>query len=282
MAISNFLPTVWSTTLLEALNSRFVGVNNCNRDFEGEIKELGNKVKICGIGSVNVFEYTKNIDMSLPQTLNDSIMELSINRARAFNFQIDDIDRAQANPKIMQAAMRVAASALAEEADSYVYSLYQQAANKIANDDTTPENILDTIIEAKEILYNNNVNDTDEVSFEVSPKIASILLKAKLNLANDTSDAALNNGYLGKIAGCKIYVSKNILKSTSNNVSYHNCYMRTKRAITFASQISEVNAYRPESRFADAVKGLHLYGAKIIYPAELVVLQLGIPTGTTT
>ena len=86
---------------------------------------------------------------------------------------------------------------------------------------------------------------------------------------HDTSDSALNNGFLGSIAGCKICVS--------NNVGYvdgvHKCIMRTKRAVAFAEQISEVHAYRPESRFADAVKGLHLYGASIIYPQEYILMN---------
>ena len=51
--------------------------------------------------------------------------------------------------------------------------------------------------------------------------------------------------------------------------------MRTKRAIAFAEQLSEIEAYRPEKRFADAVKGLHLYGVKVVYPEEMVVVELG-------
>ena len=100
MAISNFLPTVWSETLYEALDKKYVAVNNCNRDFDGEIKEMGNKVKICGVGDINIFDYTKNTDMST-QTLSDTAVELTIDRARAFNFQIDDIDRAQCTPKLI-------------------------------------------------------------------------------------------------------------------------------------------------------------------------------------
>ena len=59
-------------------------------------------------------------------------------------------------------------------------------------------------------------------------------------------------------------------------MTYHKCIARTKRAIAFAEQLSEINAYRPEKRFADAVKGLHLYGAKVVYPKEMVLLNLGI------
>ncbi len=270
MAITNFIPTVWSETLHEALDQQYIAVKNCNRDFDGDIKDMGSKVKICGVGAVNVFEYTKNTDMGSAQTLSDTSAEIEINRAYAFNFQIDDIDRAQSNPKLMKAAMKVAAAALANEADSHVFSLYGDAANNVTNTSADATNIIDSIISAREILYTNNVGDNSEIVLEVSPKIASLILKAKLNLSNDIRDSALNGGLLGNVAGCKIYVSNNI----ANVDSVHKCFMRTKRAIAFAEQLSEIHAYRPETRFADAVKGLHLYGTKVVYPEEFVVLNL--------
>ena len=276
MAITNFISTIWSETLYEALDKQYVAVKNCNRDFDGEIREAGCKVNICGVGSINVFDYNKNTDISSMQTLSDTMVELYIDRARAFNFQIDDIDRAQSSPKLMQAAMKVAASALANDADEYVYSLYSEvnANNTVKNAATNADNIIDSIIAAREKLYQGNVNGNEEIVLEVSPAVASLILKSKIGLSS--SDEPLDTGFLGHIAGCKIYVSNNIKSGTASGVTYHKCFMRTKRAIAFADQLSEINAYRPESRFADAVKGLHLYGAKIVYPNELVLLDLGI------
>ena len=63
MAITNFIPTVWSETLYKELDKHYVAVANCNRDFEGEIKNKGSVVKICGVGEINVRDYTKNTDM---------------------------------------------------------------------------------------------------------------------------------------------------------------------------------------------------------------------------
>lgn len=277
MAITNFIPTVWSETLYEALDKKYVAVNNCNRDFDGEIREKGSTVKICGVGDINIFDYSKNTDMST-QTLSDTAVELTVDRARAFNFQIDDIDRAQCTPKLMQAAMRVAASALANDADAYVFDMYKNvsAEKTVTNAATTAANVIDEIIKGRELLYDGNVGDNEEIVIEVSPKIASLILKAKVTLSNDVKDSALSGGVLGTIAGCKIYVSGNVKSEDKGGVTYHKCFMRTKRAIAFADQLSEINAYRPEARFADAVKGLHLYGAKIVYADELVLLDLGI------
>ena len=275
MAITNFIPTIWSENLYQALDTQYIGVSNCNREYEGEIKNCGSVVKICGVGQIDVNDYTKNTDMSNPQSLSDTVKELTIDQAKYFNFQIDDIDRAQASHKLMDAAMKVAASGLASEAEKYVYSLVDKASLVMSYDDVSVSNILDCIIEAREKLYSENVTDSSSIVIEVSPGIASLLLKAKIDLSTDNT-AALENGCIGSIAGCKVFVSGNIIVKREDSTIYHKCLVRTKRAIAFAEQLSEIDAYRPEKRFADAVKGLHLYGASIVYPNEMIALKLGI------
>lgn len=275
MAISNFIPTVWSENLYTQLDKKYVAVGNCNREFEGDIREKGSVVNIVGVGAVTVFDYTKDTDMSAPQALSDSTRSLTINQAKAFNFQIDDIDRAQCSPKLMNEAMRVAASALANTADSYVYSLYSQAGTTITQAAATASNILGYIIDARTALFGKNVSDADDIVIEVSPQVAALILKAKIDLACDNGET-LETGCIGSIGGCKIFVSNNIATKTESSVIYHKCLARTRRAVAFAEQISEISAYRPEKRFADAVKGLHLYGAKVVYPDEMVLLNFGI------
>ncbi len=275
MAITNFISTVWSETLAGALNARYVGVANCNRAYEGDIREKGAVVKICGVGDVSVGDYTKNTDMSAPQTLDDTVRELCIDQAKYFNFQIDDIDRAQSSPKLMTEAMRVAAAALATTADAYVFSLYGEAGKTLENAAVTADNVMDMIISARTALYAGGVSDMSDVVLEVSPEIAALILKAKITLSTDNGEA-LEAGCLGSVGGCKVYVSPNIVKQASGSQTFHKCLARTKRAVAFAEQLSEIDAYRPEKRFADAVKGLHLYGAKVVYPAEMVLLNLGI------
>lgn len=270
MAIVNFISTIWSENLLKQLDKKYIGVLNCSRDYEGEIKNQGSVVKICGVGDVTVSDYSKNADMSAPQILSDSARTLKIDQAKYFNFQIDDVDRAQSNPKLMDLAMKNAAAALANEADAYVYSLYDDANYELVAENPTANMIIDYIIDLRTQLLKADVTDSDDIVVEVSPDIASLILKAKIDLGTDNSDA-LETGFIGKIAGCKVFVSSNIVVDEGG---YHKCYVRTKRAITFAEQISEVEAYRPEKRFADAVKGLHLYGAKVVYPEEFLVLNI--------
>ena len=271
MSITNFVPTIWSETLYQELQKNFVAVNHCNRDFEGEIKKRGSVVNICGIGDIMLKTYTKNSDITSPETLSDSATQLVIDQARFFNFQIDDINRAQCSPKLMEAAMQRAAEVIANDADRHIFSLYNSAGKKLINEKEGEETLFDTILAAREYLYENNVGDGTELFLEVSPKVAARILKEKIAIPS-TSEETIASGYLGSIFGCKIYVCNNVYVNTSGEKPVHNCFLRTKRAITFADQISEVEAYRPEKRFADAVKGLHLYGAKVVYPKEFVCI----------
>ena len=271
MAITNFIPTVWSENLYRELDKQYIAVNNCNREFEGDIREKGNVVKICGLGSVKVSDYVKNVNMGAPETLSDSVRELVIDQAKYFNFQIDDVDRAQSSPRLMELAMKNAASALANAADAHIFSLHNDATQRITRDDITKDNIVDTLIAARTKLFSKNVANADDIVVEVSPEIAELILKAKINVATNNREA-LENGCIGSICGTKIYVSNNVLKDSGT----HKCVARSKRSVAFAEQLSEIEAYRPEKRFADAVKGLHLYGAKIVFPEEYFVMNFKV------
>lgn len=280
MAITNFIPTIWSETLYRKLNAEYVAVKNCSREFEGSILGQGSTVKILGVGDITVSDYAKNTDMAAPSALTDNARSLTINRAKAFNFLIDDVDHAQAAPGLMELAMEQAAAALADEADKYVFSLYSgvTAANTVTDAAVTVDSILDDVIAAREKLLANGVGGSVPTVLEVSPEIAAILLKAKILNSTD-NDGAVSNGAIGSLIGFEVYVSPNIVCGTDKS---NKCFARTKRAIAFAEQLNSVEAYRPELRFADGVKGLHLYGAKIIYPDEIVLLNLTKKTTTNT
>lgn len=271
MAIKNFISSVWSETLLNSLEKEYVAVRNCYREFEGDLQN-NEIVQICAIKGVNIFEHSRNSTIQAPELLTDESVFIGCSQARGFNFLVDDIDRAQSKPSIMQSAMRQAANGLANEADKYVFSLHEDISDEqiISNHAVTADNILDTIIAVREKMLTNNVNSNIETVLEVSPQIASILLKAKITQLTNNEDA-MYNGYIGSLVGFDIYVSNNIGIGENGE---HLCFARTKRAIAFAEQINSIEAYRPENYFADAVKGLYFFGANIIYPEELVLVSL--------
>ena len=274
MAITNFIPAVWSENLYKQLEKKYIGVANCTREWEGDIKECGDRVKICGLGPVSIFNYQKDTDLPAPITLEDNCRELIIDQADAFNFQIDDIDLAQSKPGIMNAAISQAADALADKADSFIYSLVNTVTAQYMRTmiDKTEEELVAELINL--VLEVRNSGVRDELILEVSPVVAGFLYKAKLGILSDNNDL-LETGCIGSIAGCKIYSSHNIKQLNNGSINMSTCILRTKRAVAFAEQVSEIEAYRPELRFADAVKGLHLYGAKIVRPEEFYSVNIG-------
>lgn len=266
MAVINFISTQWSDKLLDSTTKHYIGVAHCNRDFEGDIEKQGSIVKICGVGDITVSDYTKNADINEPEVLSDTVRTLKIDQAQYFNFQIDDIDRAQANPKLMEEAMKTAAAGLANAADAYVYSLYEFSNYSLTDDAVTAEKFVTLVAEMKAQMIRSGVLDFSDVIIEVSPGIATLLLTG--NVLKDADESEL--GLIGKIHGLKVYVSNNVCVDEDG---YHKCIMRSKRAVTFAEKFI-TKCYTPDHRFADAVKGLHLYGAKIVYPAEYRILDV--------
>lgn len=269
MSLNKFTSTVWSETLYQELQKNYVGVKLCSREFEGEIKSQGDRVKICGISPITVFNYSKNTDMPTAEVLSDNERLLIIDQAKGFNFFIDDVDAAQSRPNIMTEAMRRASDALSDVADSYIYSLTDDNVETITNDAVTSESIISTLADARLKLMENNVPSNATISLEVSPAIEQKLVLSKVLRSTDNTEV-LSKGYVGSFMGFDVYVSNNIPKTDNT----YKCIARTNRAIAFAEQINSVTAYEPELRHGDAVKGLHLYGAKIVYPKEMLFLNL--------
>ena len=108
MSIDNFIPTLWAVELLENLNDKHVYSDLLNRDYEGQINNVGDTVKINSIGRITIATYTKNSTINAPETLDDSNLMLAITESDYFNFEIDNIDKKQQQPKLMGDAMKEA------------------------------------------------------------------------------------------------------------------------------------------------------------------------------
>src|SRR5260221_204840 len=132
MSQNNFIPQLWGDTLLTALRKNLVyGGPLINRDWEGQIKQMGDTVKINMIGDITISNYSKDTDLASPQALTDAQSQLTITQAKYFNFEIDDVDQAQAanDGAIMQEAMSWAAYRLRDTIDQYLAGFYVDSAN---------------------------------------------------------------------------------------------------------------------------------------------------------
>ncbi|MDR2903247.1 MAG: P22 coat protein - protein 5 domain protein, partial [Clostridiales bacterium] len=183
-------------------------------------------------------------------------------------------DKAQQTPKIMGAAMQDAAYRIADVADKYIASQYVSAGKQIGTDAApitlTKDNIYDTIVDAGVALTEKNV--PKEGRFLILPPWAyGLLLRDDrfVGTGGGGAESTLANGQVGKAAGFTIMESNNV-PNTSN--TKYKILGGHRTAWSFADQITETEAYRPERRFGDAVKGLHVYGAKVTRPDALVCL----------
>ena len=280
MAFSNFIPEVWSARLLEHLDNVHVYAALMNRDYEGDIKAYGDTVHINQIGNITINDYTGE-DIAAPEELDSTMMELKIDQAKYFNFQVKDIDNAQSHPKLVDAAMQRASYGINDTIDRYLASLLLAGADSgsvITAGALTSENAYDYLVDLGVTLNEHNVPMLGRWVV-IPPWFHGLLLKDPRFVGNGTgyNQAILQGGWVGDAAGFRIHLSNNVPQSSGT----YSVIAGTNAAGSFAEQLVELEAYRREENFSDAVKGLHVYGAKVTQPEALAVLQCAKPAAST-
>ncbi len=280
MAVTGFIPKLWSARLLNALDKSHVFANVVNRDYEGEIKKMGDTVHINTIGAVTIGTYTQNTDFSSgPETLATTDQTLTIDQAKYFNFQVDDIDAAQAAGDIMDKAMTRAAYGLADASDKYIAGILAGAADATNTVSTsavalTSSNVYENVVKMRTILDKANVPTAGRWLVIPPEMYALILLDDRfVKTGGEMAEGILRTGLVAQAAGFDIYLSNNCVSVNSNSTDTYTIVGGVDSAATYAEQIVSTEAYRPEKRFADAVKGLHVYGAKVVDKAQLACLK---------
>jgi len=278
MAIGNFTPEIWAAKIFSDYDKEFVFGNVVNREYEGDIRAYGDTVRINALGPVSVGSWTKDSTTMTVQPLIGLDQTLVIDKADYFHFFVDDVDKAQNNPKVMGEAMRKAAVALAETADARIAGLYTEAGIVMTTQVTGPSVVVEGLARFHQKLDENNVPYNGRW-LVVPPWYYSNMLLGGLGFAPSTNSGVKNidatNSYeagrLGRVMGFDIFMSNNLSEGPSHTAAIPEHYVMagSRDAITFADQIASVEAYRPELQFADAVKGLHVYGMKVVQPKAL-------------
>jgi hypothetical protein len=349
MAITYFQPEVWSSSLLSVLSKSLVygGAPCVNRDYEGEIQNAGDTVHIVSVADPTISDYTKDTDLTV-QVLTDAEQTLTITQAKAFAFEIDDIDRRQvaSGGALMSEAAQRAAFGLADKTDQYLAGLMALSAGNALGivDATTVTNVYDKLLVPARVKLNQANVPTAGRFMVIDPATeGQILLDSRFIKANEAgTDNGLRNGYVGRAAGFDIYTSNNapqanraltsvttasgaktltgvagqfnqgdvglsvtgtgvgasakvVSVNADGSVATVDVNSSASAAVTvtlagggqlaiagsriatsYAEQISKVEAFRPEKRFADALKGLHLYGGKVTRPSALVIASVKV------
>jgi len=345
MAITKFIPEIWSANLLAKLDKSLVFGSVANRDYEGDISAYGDTVHITAVADPTITAYTKDTDLGSAQALTDSEQLLTIDQANSFNFQIDDMDKAQVrnNGALMSEATQRAAFGLRDAADVVIANRIAQSAGNALGliDGTTAANVYDQLIVPAGVSL-DEANVPEEMRWLiVSPSAyGKLQLDSRFIKANESGTNALHTGQVGAANGLTIYKSNNsfqanraiaavttatgaktytatagtfnqgdvglaiagtgvgaasviasvnadgsVATGTVNSTASASvtvtlsgggqlAYAGSSIATSYAQQILELEAYRPEKRFADALKGLHVFGTKVVRAEALVVASV--------
>ncbi len=274
MSSDNFIPQVWSARLNKNLNDDHVYASLVTRDWEGEIKGAGDSVRIHTVGRIAVSPYSKNSTSLTYENPTGDTVVLVVDQANSFSFRIDDVDKAQQTPKLMDAYMEEAAWGLSDKADADLASVLAAGvptANKLGaassvgtasgNDDA-----YEILVDLGVKLTGNNVLKAGRWAV-IPPWYEGMLLKDPRFVSFGTSEnlGRLKNGMVGRAAGFTVHVSNNVPVSSSA----YTVVAGDKGAAAFAEQINEVETLRLESNYGTGMRGLHLYGRKVIDPSRL-------------
>ena len=278
MSVATFIPELWSARLLQGLEKSHVATNLVNRDYEGQIRNQGDKVNINTLSDVAIKTYTPNSDIASPDDLTTTKQQLEITEADYFNIQLDDVDRVQATGELMDTAMRNVAYKMNDRTDSFILGKIASgvdSGNIIGTTaspvQVTKNNIYESIIEMRTKLDKANV-PTSGRTIVIPPEIYALLLQDERFVKSDAvaGQNVLVNGLVGRVAGFDVFESNNVVYDTDNK--FWKVTAQVITATTFAEQIVKTEAYRMEKRFSDAVKGLHVYGAKVTDGTQIAEL----------
>lgn len=268
---STFIPEIWSKKLNQMLEKNCVMMQCVNKNWEGEISQQGDTVKIITPADVTVSTLTS--DNITYTSLAPKSQDLVIDQKKFFAFKIDDVAKVQSNMDIMEAHLVNAKKAIEEVQDSYLLAMHTDVTeSNTVGSESSPitldkSTIYEHFVKLSLALKNSDAVHTGVRPWVViNPNIESYLLQSpEFIKAYNVADETLRDGAIGRIAGMDVLVSTNL---TDIDNKYY-VLAGTNDAITFASQLAKIESLRDKDSFSDLVRGLYLYGAKTVQPKAL-------------
>lgn len=268
MSYANFKPTIWTASIERTLRQKTILTDFCNTSYTGQ-PTYGNTVNILGAGVPSVRKYDPVKGLETIDQPTGTVTQLLIDQANEFNFMVGDIDNAQTSPDLMRALSDEAAGELAGARDIYIASLAAGAENVSESSAiSTPAAMKKAIDKGLRKLRENNVTPDKNVRIELTYWAYQLFCEYLVE-AKTANDALLKNGTIGMYDGCAVAYTNNIHNDGTDDFMM----IRTDKAIALAAQLNKAEAYRPQQYFADALKGLDVFGAKIVRQNEIYVIK---------
>lgn len=269
--VTNFQQTIWSKSILRSLDKITSLRNHCNFQYEKDSKNA-KEVKILSVNRPTIRTYVPGTAITR-ESAADSSQIMQLNQYRYFNFEVEDIVKAQSVPGLMEALTDEAGKGLAEEGDKYVGEVIKAGVTdgEITASEVitlTKENAMASVEDGFATLYGNDCKVSDMFYLELAPTVFTTYRQSLTELSTNNPEI-LKKGAVGKINNA--YVCIENLLPADGEANYN--ILRTDKAVAFAEQIDKVEHYRPEDAFTDAVKGLYVFGAKVVRPKEIYVMK---------
>ncbi len=281
----NFLPIIYSQKVQKFFRTASVVEDITNTDYAGEIENYGDTVNIIKEPTITVSSYTRGGQINL-QNLADDQLQLTVDQANAFAFKVDDIEERQSHINFEALATSSGAYALKDSYDENVIAnMFSNAGTTVGSDgsgtdtgfgssETDPTDIL---ANSAKRLHAADV-PTDNRWFLGTPEFYEQLgqASAKLMDASVTGDGTspLRNGNVmdGQVNGFKLYMTNNFAASSTSN--YFKVLFGHMSSTATANQIAKTEVVRDPDSFADIVRGLHIFGRKVLRTEALIARHL--------
>lgn len=269
MADKNRVQNLTAATIIRVLEDNLVAKKICSAQAVGEIRGKGDSIVFTGLADPSISDYDGSVTY---EKLEDAGVTLYVDQAKYFAFEVDDIDAYETAVDAKNSQATRAAYKLGELADRYVLGLYKQAANKLTGGDITltEGNVLSTLAQMEKVLREHNVINRE--MFMVMPPFVKMLLRlAGIKFQINSGISGIGGVEFTTDLGFDLYISNQLTTLGGGKVQ---ALAGSYNSIVYADQITDTETIRLESKFADAVRGLHVYGAKVIRPKELVTASL--------
>jgi hypothetical protein len=261
MAIDNFIPDIWSAAVEEEYLATQVVIPTVTGKYEGDVSR-GNTVKITGAVVPTITDYSSTRTITA-EAINDDGQDLNIDQEKAWSIILDDIDKVQAAGSL-EAWASSAGRALAEDAESFMINklLTQSWSLNVTGDTpltvTTYAHAKAVLLAVRKHLTNRKVPEGNRFAV-ANPAFVTLLLDGLADNSIAGGSNELRNGYVTRLFGMDILESPLVGDQAKPTViGYH------ESSAAFVSQIQETEALRHQTKFADIVRGLNVYGGKVI------------------
>ena len=301
-ANSFFLPSVYSKKVLNFFRKASVVEAITNTDYAGELTSYGDSVKIVTEPSITVYQYERGADVTQTK-LTDAETTLVVDTANAFKFKVDDIEANMSHVNWREVASSSAAYALKDAFDEGVIAVMfagvsSSSPNHILGSDNATDlaagtydgtgnldigfaasehDPLDILSRMARLLDEQSIPEEGRW-FLASPDFYEVLASTSSKLLSvdyNAGQGSIRNGLVssGKLRGFNMYKTNNIA-STSNAAG--KCIAGHMSACATAQTITSTEVIRDPDSFGDIVRGLHVYGAKVLRDDALVSAFYGI------